>query len=282
MERKNNFSLVINSSNVVGNGNNTYQYNFLTGSMSIPDDAVISVSSATIPYSWRNITASQNNNTFSLYWPLGAGISTYNVVLPDGFYTVSSIQAYIEQYCITNGLYLINSSGSYVYYINLSVNQAYYAVQIIETLIPTSLPVGWTQPSNFVGYPTVSKTMGITISAGLGSIIGYTAGTYPVGQVATTNQSFLSNTLVNATPVNSLVLRCSLVSNNVVFPSDVLDSIPINNTYGSNITYLPSFEKVVKIKKGIYSNFQLIICDQNNNLVSALDPNLLINLRISF
>lgn len=282
MERKNNFSLVLNSSNVIGNGNNTYQYNFLAGSMSIPENANISVSSATIPYSWRNITASQSNNTFSLYWPLGAGISTFNVVLPDGFYTVPSLQAYIEQFCITNGLYLINGSGSYVYYMNLSVNPTYYAVQIVEALIPISLPSGWSLPSNFIGFPTVSKTMGINISAGLGSIIGYTAGNYPSTQVATTSQSFLSNTLVNATPVNSLVLRCSLVSNNVIFPSDILDSIPINATYGSNIIYDPSFEKVVRIKKGTYSNFQVVICDQNNNLVSALDPNLLINLRIEF
>lgn len=280
---KNNFSLVINSSNSVGTGNNTYQYNFLTGSMNIPENAVISISSATIPYSWRNITQRNNNNVFNLYWPNGASYTTYTITIPDGFYSVATLQAFIEQFCITNGLYLIDNTGAYIYYINFSINQTFYAVQILTFLVPVSLPATWSQPSNWAGYPITTTSPGIGIlNNNFGSIIGYLPGDYPASFVGTVSDSFLSNTTVNATPVNSLVIRTSLCSNNVVFPSDILDSISINATYGSNIIYEPSFEKIVKIKKGIYSNFNIVLCDQNYNLVNALDNNILINLRISF
>jgi hypothetical protein len=112
------------------------------------------------------------------------------------------------------------------------------------------------------------------------SIIGFTQANYPTSFISAAAASYLSNTLLNATPVNSLTIRCSLCSNAVSFPSDILDSIPINGSYGANIVYNPSYEKSVSLRAGTYSNFQLYLCDQNNNLITALDSNLLITLRI--
>ncbi len=59
--------LVLNSTNVVGNNNNTYKYNFINGMYSI-NDAVIAVSNITVPYSWYNITQAYNNTTFQFTW----------------------------------------------------------------------------------------------------------------------------------------------------------------------------------------------------------------------
>ena len=78
------FSLIVNSSNVtnLNNGNNTYQYNFIGGSMTIPENSEISISSATIPYSWRNITAAYNNNSYRFYWPLTSSTyTTYTITM---------------------------------------------------------------------------------------------------------------------------------------------------------------------------------------------------------
>lgn len=277
------FSLIVNSSNVtnLNNGNNTYQYNFIGGSMTIPDNSEISISSATIPYSWRNITAAYNNNSYRFYWPLTSGTyTTYTITMPDGFYSASDINTYFQNFCITNGLYLINGAGQYVYFFSFNLNLNYYGIQLIATLVPTSLPATYTQPSNWAGYPTTTMAPGIGITNNFSSIIGFNIGNYPATFISAASASYLSNTTVNATNVNSLTIRCSLCSNNVSVPSDILDSIPINSTYGSNIVYNPPYEKMVTLRKGTYSNFQLYLCDQNNNFVAALDSNLLITLRI--
>ena len=79
----------------------------------------MAISQATIPYSWYKITSNYANNSFSFQWPTGVYTA---FTIPDGFYTVSDLNAYIQQVCITNGWYLIDGTGSNVYYVNLSIN----------------------------------------------------------------------------------------------------------------------------------------------------------------
>ena len=50
------YTLLLNSSNVIGSNNNTYQYNFISGSFHAKD-CEMAVSSLAIPYSWFNITS---------------------------------------------------------------------------------------------------------------------------------------------------------------------------------------------------------------------------------
>ena len=71
-----------------------------------------------IPYSWYNIT-SRYNNSFKIYFPIGTNIyASYTVTLPDGFYTTTSLNAYIQQFCVTNRLYL-----KYLYNIMIHITQ---------------------------------------------------------------------------------------------------------------------------------------------------------------
>ena len=53
-----------------------------------------------------------------------------------------------------------------------------------------------------------------------------------------------------------------------------------NPTFGSNITYDPSFEKWVQMKDGTFSNMTITFNDQNLNTLYALDPNILLTLLI--
>lgn len=271
-------TLILNSSNVVGSNKNTFQYNFIQGTFKLNEDSQISVSSVTIPYSWFNITSNYNNKQFSIKW-VNTGATTQTYTLPDGFYSVADLNAYIQQLCIANGWYLVDGNGSNVYYINLSTNQNYYAVQLLLFQVPTSLPTGFTQPSNWAGYPTtsVAPTFSLASSGSIGSIVGFPSGTWG-GAVA--NVSQLSTLTPNLTPVNSLVLRCSLCENNCTVPSDILDSIPINAVFGSNITYAPSYEKFVKCKAGTYSSFQCVFSDQNLGTLFSQDANVAITLLI--
>jgi hypothetical protein len=77
------------------------------------------VSSAQIPYSIFNITDIYNNNKFGFGFPTGNSINSYTMfalTIPNGFYTIEDLNSYMQQYAISNGLYLINNNGDNVYY----------------------------------------------------------------------------------------------------------------------------------------------------------------------
>lgn len=279
------FTLVLNSNNVVANSNNTqFRYNFLNGSFKIDDGSQMCVSSIVMPYSWFNISQSYGNNTFTFTFPQTAGITSYTVTLPDGFYQTSDINNYFQQFCIANGLYLINASGQYVYYMVFTLATNSYANQILFFNVPTTLTglTGWSAPSNWVGFPasTLCPTITIPTSTGIssiGTLLGFSAGTY--GGTSSSN-SVLSNITPVGSNVNAITIRSNIVNNNVAMPSDIITSIPINATFGSNINYIPSFEQFVNIKAGVYNNLTISFTDQNFNQIYAKDPNVIITLII--
>jgi hypothetical protein len=271
------YTLVLNSKNVIGANNNIFQYQFLNG-FKIGDNAEISVSAAQIPYSWYNVSYFYQNTKFNLIFPTGATTTTLNITIPDGFYTVPQIQSYIEQVCITNNYYLINSSGNYVYYVNLSYNISAYKVQLICSLVPTTLPSGFTNPGWTL--PTVTRCpQFVVLDNYFGKLIGYNIGTYPT--TTTSNFSRVSDYTPLGSNVNSIVLRCNLVSNPVTMPSDILDSFAISNaSFGSNINYYPSFQKWIKLSPGIFQNLSITLQDELFNDIKILDPNSVITLII--
>ena len=269
------FTLVLNSSQVVPNTNNCeFKYPFLNGNFTVRNDSEICVSSLILPYAWFNISASYGNNKFTFNFPRGASSPLYTVTIPDGFYLVSDLNNYLQQFCIQNSLYLINGAN-YVYYIVIATNVTTYTNQIILYPVPTSLPSGYTAPSGFI-FPFSNYVPTITIPSGLGVFLGFSPATY--GIVNTVAQTFSSNLTPIGSTVNGVIVRCSLVNNNVTMPSDILDSIPINASFGSNINYLPTFEKWVSIKSGTYNNFTVTLCDQNFNQIFIRDSNTTITL----
>jgi hypothetical protein len=120
--------------------------------------------------------------------------------------------------------------------------------------------------------------------------LGFSAGAYPASTTQTTFSATVNGNLLNnnppspplATNVNAVVLRCNLIDNNIVGNgvSDVLDCIPINSLYGSNINYLPQSDNFVKIKPGTYSSIVITLNDQNYNPLYALDNNVLMTFLI--
>ena len=277
------FSLVLNSANLVGTGNNTYVYNFVKGNFTIPEGSEMIVSSCQIPYSFYNITSAYNNNQFQFSWPTGTNTyTTSTITIPDGFYTTTSLNAYLQQWCISNGYYLVNASGQNVYYYSLQYNAYQYGNQLIGAVVPTSLPGGYTQPSNFAGFPTTARTPYLTmLSNNFTTYLGFTAGNYGINQ--TVAYSANSNQTPVGSTVNSICIRCSLVKNNVGIPMDLLDSFPIANTsFGANINYNPQVAKWVSLNSGSFANFAITFSDQNLNLINALDSNILLTLLIRF
>jgi hypothetical protein len=211
----------------------------------------------------------------------------YTLTLDDGFYTVNALNARIQQFCIEKGMYLTDGSGNNVYYLSMTPNSTAYANQIITKLIPTSLPAGYVAPTSpaFAGYPTTTKRPPYIeiLSNSFGKYLGFTKGNYGKDQIADYN--VLSNIIPTATTVNSLLVKCSLVNNGCSNQSDILDAFAIGGTssggtFGGNLNYTNNIEKWVRISEGRYNNFIVTIVDQNNNEISILDNNLLINFLI--
>jgi hypothetical protein len=273
------YNLVINGSNVVNALKNTYRYDFINGTFEIAEGSEIMITSLQIPYSWFNITARNNNNIFRFYWPTASTTyNTFTITLPDGFYTTTSLNAYIQQFCVANGFYLIeNSTQNYVYYINVLFNPTYYANQIILKTVPTVIPAGFTAPANWAGYPTVSRTPYVEIlnTNHFGKFLGFTAGNYGINSAVAYSGN--SNKTPVGSTVNSLVIRCSLVNNNVSSQTDVVDAFAINGDFGRNLNFNNNIEKWIKLNAGRYSSFTVSIVDQNMNDIEILDSNILIN-----
>ena len=279
------FNLTINSTNVANSLNNMYQYQFKNGAFEVPAGAEMMRTSFQIPYSWYNITTRYNNNSFKIYWPNGAvgNYTAFTLTLDDGFYTVNALNARIQQFCIEKGMYLTDGSGNNVYYVSVSPNSTAYANQIITKLIPLN-GTGYTVPSNFAGYATTTKRPPYIeiLNNNFGKYLGFTPGNYGITKIADYN--VLSNIIPTATTVNSLLVKCSLVNNGCSNQSDILDAFAIGGssggTFGGNLNYTNNIEKWVRISEGRYNNFIVTIVDQNNNEISILDSNLLINFLI--
>jgi hypothetical protein len=315
------YNITLNSSNVVGLNNNTFQYNFITGAVNIPEGSTMSVSQITIPYSWRNISAALGNNTWSYVMPNGAsGTITYgSYTIPDGFYGTSDLNAVFQAQFKANGHYwYINTAANgiqgnqYFYPITLSTNTALYTNSIVSYVIPLSANIVATFGTGAVKadgnngttawsgtYPTYSGACAQISFLGtssptttlLGNILGFTSpATYPATATGLTGLTTTANgnTLTAsppypalATQVNGVIVRCNLVENTIAMPSDILDSFPITATYGSNINYLPISDNTVKMKRGRFNNLVISFSDQSYNPILALDPNVLITLIIN-
>jgi len=279
-------TIILNSSNVVPNGfNDTYKFDFPQGAITFKDDQ-IAVESISIYYSWFNITSATtssqyNNNAFQFVWYSGVA-TTYNVVLPDGYYEIADINAFLQYFCVQNDLYLIDGSGNFVYFLELQLNPTYYAVQLNAFPIPTSLPGGFSQPVGWPGYPLVATTPQLVVSAtnNFGTVIGFNPGTYPT-PVSSATSSTLSQRPPQVTPINSLLMTCSLLNNNLSVPNTLIYAFsPINTRFGGLINIQPQQAAFIDIYDGTYNFIQIQFFDQNLNRIYINDPNVVLLLVI--
>jgi len=301
------YTLVLNSSNVIGSNNSVFRYNFINGAFNINEDSEMCVSQIVIPYSWFNINgAYYNNATLQYRFPNGSSNNLYTVTFANGYYSVNDLNNYLQLFMVSKNQYFYNSTtGTNLYYIEIVPNTTYYSNQIIINPIPVALPSGFSLPTTIINgftytgfnsntttggssgsttsfFPTTIITSQVIIPTyteifGIGSIIGFLAGSYPP-VTQSTSYNVLSNSLPNATPVNSVVVRSDVVNNPCAMPSDILDTFSISSSFGSNITYTPPYEKWISIQAGTYSSISIAFQDQNFTTLQANDPNVLIAL----
>jgi len=280
-------TLVLNSTNIVGSGNNQLVYTF-PNSVSFPNH-LIAVQSVNMYYSWANVNVSPlNNYQFSYTWTVGAGPAvTYTLSVPDGLYEVSDLNYFLQYNMIKNGTYLINAAGENVYYAEFIVNPNRYSVQINTFLVPTSLPTGWTAPTGsvpdgtaaFPGFPTVSITPIVTLIGNFAKLFGYVNG-FATTTSTTLNLSFNSSTSPNIQPNSSLYLSISNISNKYAVPSSIIYNVTPNVGFGEQIQERPPEFGWNKLLEGTYNQLRVQLLGHDFAPVQVLDPNMTIVLVI--
>jgi hypothetical protein len=190
-------TLIVNSSNVVANTNNSvFKYNFPAGNVEFMKGQKLALGSIQMYYSTFNITAAQGNNSFSYVWVDGREIT---ITIPDGFYEISTLNDFLHFVMVQQGHYLLDSAGNYYYFITLVVNSSTYQIDVncfpislatypvatytigtytastITTSSPTT-PVLWSRPTSPI------TPMFRVLANNFRNIVGFQAGYYPQGQ----------------------------------------------------------------------------------------------------
>jgi len=287
-------TLILNNSNLVQDGqNNKLIYRF-PNSVQFKDN-YIALSSASVYYSWFNISSSKNNNVFTYNWLDGAGASTtYTITIPDGLYEVSTLNKLLQFSFIQNGHYLVDENGLNVYYAEFLVNPSRYAVEITTYLFPTALPTGWTNPAT-VPFPPQSFNPIITIPSQLNQILGYVAGFATdqnlnnafvpptsnfVSKLANGTISYLSTSAPNIQPNSSLLFSISNIDNAYAQPSSIIYTLVPTVAPGEIINERPANFIWNKLLNGTYNELRMVILGTDLAPIQINDPSMTIVLVI--
>ena len=237
----------------------------------------IGVKKVNLYYSWPNITGT---TSITVAWRIGAAYTNYTWTLPalTNYESMTVLNESLQTFCIANGLYLINSTGQNVYYLELLANSVSYKINLNLYAVPTSLPSGYSAPSNFAGYPSVSTTPRFTIPASseMISLLGFPAATYD-GATATT--SFSSSYVPQLSPVSAVYITCNIAKNDIpINGSTVISCFTTRGTeYGAMIEVVPSQVSFYDITTNS-NNLEIQFFDQSMNALYIQDPKITIHL----
>jgi hypothetical protein len=294
------FVIVMNGTNLVQDGqNNKLVYKFPNSI--IIKDKFISVASISMFYSWFNITAAENNNTFTYIWVAGTVGTIYNIVIPDGLWDVDAINKYCQFEFIKNGTYIIASSAENLYPFEILVNVNRYAIQLNTYYVPDpgSIPITYTYPSNFPGLPTVGQNCVVSFPAAFNDIVGYTedfasaenvsgGATFPTptasSNYATKNSSqtisYLSNKAPQIQPNSNILLALSNINNPYSQPSSIIYSLNSSVGIGELINEQPPNFMWNKMIDGTYNELRLTFLTPLLKPITINDPTMTILLTI--
>ncbi len=267
------FPLIINNTNLYPSTfNNVFRYIPPSGAFTFKRGSRVSIGSISIFYSWFNFTTSYGNDSFSIDF---SGYGTLTITVGNQNLNVSDLNSYVQQQMIAANLYLVDSNSQNVYYFEILENAAAYAIQVNLFPVPSILPVGWTNPgmplSGFCPVFNVPNT-------NFQNVIGYTAGSYG-SPTSTVTESFLSTFTPQVSPVQSILVGCSLLRNYYNTNPTILYSFTsAGTTFGSLIESSPFFPRYTPIYPGTYSYIDIIFTDQDGVPLPINDTNLTITL----
>jgi len=250
-------TIVLKSSNIVDTTkNSTFEYNF-PNSINFKD-MELGLIQASMYYTWFNISDELGNRTFSYQYVVGTTTNTRTITLDEGLYEISDINKALQFDFINAGLYLVNGDGDNVYYAEFLINTVLNSVDINTYAVPTSLPAGFTQPSNWVGYPTTTYNVNIRMASKFNEIVGY-ASNFESGLSSGTGTTLTFNSSVapNVNPNSSVLVECNIIDNPFGNPSGIIYAIVPTVGVGGLINVQPPEYAFNSIKDGVYNNLRV-------------------------
>ena len=308
-------TIVLNSNNLVPDGeNNKLVYNFPNSVLF--KNTYVALQSASLYYSWYNISSALGNNTYTFRFPNTSGVmTTRTVVMPDGIYEIKDIDAYFQFYCLQNGYYWTTVTGEQVFFMKFEVNISSYAIQVCcysppftgaggnpngytagsgtalsatrQTLTP-SFPNAFTQT---IGFPTVNQLLSIGVTSGIWTGVNFAnlgtatgTGTHelvPWSWNATTGVvAYLSNNSPQVNPNGSIYISCSNINNPYAIPSTTIYAITPTGSAGSAIVEKPPQFCWNKFIDGTYNRLAVTFLGLDGRPIKIQDPQMTILLAI--
>jgi len=285
-------TIVLNQSNIVNAENNTFVYKF-PNSVHFPNHQ-IAIQSVSMYYSWQNINSTPlDNNKLTISYYSNDTLTTNTITIPNGLYEITDINNYFQYWSIQNGLYLIDEVGDYTYFFEIMVNPTYYAIQINTFQIPIALPLGFTAPENWIGYPTTPYNPSLTILSNFNNIIGFPAGfSTPLnssislsygsmneeGSYAVLSSDF--GLTPNVQPNSNVLFSVSNINNKYAIPSSIIYSLSPSVAIGNQIIEKPPQFSWNKLLPGTYHELRLQLLGTDYKPLTILDKNMTILLVI--
>ncbi len=268
--------LTFNSTNLIPtSSNNIYRLQFPSAKQFQVGD-YIALKRVSMYNSVYSIKPQYDNQTFTYSFPVGAGFVTRTVTFPTGTYSVAQLNAYLQSVMVSNGDFLINSQGNYVYYIQLVENPVRYSIQLDVDIVPSALPPFWANGG--ITFPPVATTPTVTIlNNNFTKIIGFNAGTYPaVSQL--TAYSKLSDFTPQLSSIFGSILTCNLINNKLANPSSSFNAFAFDQPYGDLLDVDPKRLVFNNITAGLYTGVEIQFLDNDKKPLEIVDTNLLIQL----
>lgn len=250
-------TIVLKSSNITDPTTNAvFKYDF-PNSVNLVDYEVALIS-ASMYYSWNNISTILQNRTFQYQYIDGANVTqTVTVILDEGLYEISDLNKALQFSMINEGLYLIDSNGEYIYYLEFVINSVRNSVDINTYPVPTSIPDGFSDHIDWVGFPTVSYHPNLIIPSNskFNQIIGYASG-FETGFNSGTivSLSYSSSVSPDVNPNSNLLVDVNLTDNAFASPTGVIASIVPDVGVGSLLRVSPPQYVFSPVKNGIYNS----------------------------
>ncbi len=127
-------TIILNSNNRSSSNSSRYEFIF-PSTVKFGKNSKISLISFSMYNSIFNIEAQRSNNVIKIVWNADSAVE-YTFTIPDGFYSISDLNYALQQFCILNDLYAIDTNGDYVYFIEILTNSTQYGAEIDCYAIP--------------------------------------------------------------------------------------------------------------------------------------------------
>lgn len=227
-----------------------------------------------------------------------SSILSIPITIPDGYYTASSLNYFLQNVMIQNNLYLTDSTGqNNTYFLEILQNSVSYSLQINIFPLPIALSSTLYYPENAIWtLPNTVQSPQLLINSELTYWFGFSPTYAQVNPTASFSNNFLqlpsSTTVLNGVlksyvsnvcpqinSISSIIVRCNLINSNLSNPSDQMISIPLKANFG-NIISIDYNVILLNVRGGLEQNITLSFYDPYGYPISVVDNDITVQLII--